>query len=239
MEQIQFVNNEVYQIYNRGVDKRSIVLDDKDRFRFIHDLFEFNDQNPSPPSTLKIKKSAIQTLEVRLPKFEREPSREPRKLLVEILAFCLMDNHYHLLIKQKLYGGVTLFLRKLGTGYTNYFNQRYERSGVLFQGRFKAIHISEEAHFIYLPYYIHFNPLDFIIPAWREGEIINSKKAIAFLENYRWSSYLDYIGRCNFPSVTQRKFLLEVFGGEEKYKESVAQYLKDIDFQRMKDVVME
>lgn len=181
----------------------------------------------------------FQTLEVSLPKFEKERSREPRKLLVEILVFCLMNNHYHLLVKQKLHGGITLFLRKLGTGYTNYFNQRYERSGVLFQGKFKAIHISEEAHFSHLPYYIHFNPLDFIIPAWREGEIINYKKAIAFLENYRWSSYLYYIGRYNFPSITQREFLLEVFGGEEKYKKSVTQYLKDIDFQKIKNVIIE
>jgi len=130
-------------------------------------------------------KSTFKSKEVGLPKIEKEP----RKLLVEILVFCLMPNHFHLMVKQKVNGGITLFMRKLGTGYTNYFNQKYKRVGPLFQGKYKIVHLYQDAHFLYLPYYIHLNPLELIIPEWKEQGIKNIKKAIKFLEKYRWSSF--------------------------------------------------
>ena len=132
-------------------------MDDKDRFRFIHDLFEFNDQD----SVLNVAYYFNpKSMEVEHQYFEKQ--RKPRKLLVEILIFALMPNHFHLLLKQKRGGGIVKFMQKLGTGYTNYFNKKYKRVGGLFQGRFKAVLVSEEAHFIHLPFYIHTNPLDLI-----------------------------------------------------------------------------
>ncbi|KKU92608.1 MAG: Transposase, partial [Parcubacteria group bacterium GW2011_GWA1_48_11b] len=119
MQRIKPVTGEIYHIYNRGVEKRSTFLDDKDRFRFIHDLFEFNDEAPVKNLTYYIGRN--KSKEVGLHK------RLPRKLLIELLAFCVMPNHFHLLVRQKVDGGVTEFMRKLGTGYTNYFNQKYSR----------------------------------------------------------------------------------------------------------------
>ncbi len=130
-------------------------------------------------------------------------------------------------------------MRKLGTGYTNYFNKKYNRAGSLFQGLFKAILVNRESHFIHLPFYIHVNPLDLIAPEWRKGEIKNIKKAINFLENYRWSSFLDYIGKNNFPSVTRREFLLEFFGGPEQYKKDILLWLKKRDVEEIKDLTLE
>ena len=124
-------------------------------------------------------------------------------------------------------------------GYAMYFNQKYERSGALFQGRYKAVRIVEEAHFVHLPYYIHFNPLDLKTPEWRERKLKSPMTAIKFLEEYRWSSHLDYIGKKNFPSVTQREFLLDFFGGTKGYEDKIRNWLKDIDVEGLKGTILE
>ena len=236
MKKPVFINSEVYHIYNRGVEKRKTFLDDKDYFRFIHNLFEFNDD--APAMNLYYKLPQIQSYEVQLRKIHKI-ERQPRKLLVEIIAFCLMPNHYHILIKQKVDNGIVRFMQKLGTGYTNYFNKKYKRVGGLLQGRFKAVLIKDESHFIHLPYYIHLNPLDIKFPEWREGEIKNYKEVMEFLENYRWSSFPDYIGKKNFPSVTQREFLSEFFGGPEQYKKDMIKWLKELDLENMTEIMLE
>jgi len=254
MQQPIFADNQIYHIYNRGVEKRNIFLDDKDRFRFIHDLFEFNDETPAANIYYKLNKLLeFQSYEVKPRKIEREP----RKTLINILAFCLMPNHFHLLLQQKKENGIVKFMQKLGTGYTMSFNQKYERSGSLFQGTYKAVLIEKDSHFIHLPYYIHLNPLDLKFPEWRNREQkqsyevkprkieeiknYNYKEAMKFLENYRWSSFLDYIGKKNFPSVTQREFLLEFFEGPEQYKKDTLKWLKEIDLgeEEIKKLTME
>lgn len=229
MNRPKFCNNQIYHIYNRGVDKRNIFIDDKDYLRFIHDLFEFNDTKPAVNFYYK------QSYEIR----SRNNNKEPRELLVKILAFCLMPNHYHLMIEQLEEGGISEFCRKLGIGYAMYFNQKYQREGSLFQGRFKAVLINQEPHFIHLPYYIHLNPLDLIEPEWRKRKIKNYKNTLKFLKTYRWSSYLDYIGVKNFPSVTQREFLLNFFNGTEEYKKSTMEWLKELDIEKMQEITID
>ena len=130
-------------------------------------------------------------------------------------------------------------MQKLGTGYAGYFNKKYDRVGGLFQGRFKAVLINQDSHFIHLPYYIHLNPLDLI--NYGGSTSIVWQKEMEFLENYRWSSFLDYIGKNNFPSVTQRDFLLEFFGGEKRYKEETIKWLKEKkeNSEKIKDIIIE
>ena len=219
------VSGEIYHIYNRGVDKRDIFMDDEDRIRFIHDLFEFNDSNPALNLNDILSSKKLKYLEVGLPEIERKP----RKILVEILAFCMMGNHYHIILRQKVENGITEFMRKLGTGYTNYFNQKYDRIGALFQGRFKSVCIKNNTHLIYLPIYIHLNPLDFKFHGWREKKIKNSKEAIEFLDSYRWSSYMDYTGQKNFPSLINKDFILSRIGDEKKFKKEIIDWLKNFD----------
>ncbi len=232
MNRRNLVTGEIFHILNRGVDKRDIFLDDQDYTRFIHDLFEFNDVE----AVLNLNRSfnGGQLMDLRNPSI-----RKPRKFIVEILAFCLMPNHFHLMLRQKEDGGITKFMRRLGIGYANYFNQKYERTGTLFQGRFKSILVTEENHFIHLPYYIHFNPLDLTESDWRTGKINDYQKAMSFLNSYRWSSHLDYIGQKNFPSVTQREFLLKVFNSSEDYKKGVANWLKEMDLRGIKQMILE
>ncbi|KKR39311.1 MAG: hypothetical protein UU18_C0011G0023 [Parcubacteria group bacterium GW2011_GWB2_40_8] len=226
------VSMEIYHIVNRGVDKRKIFTNDKDRFRFVHNLFEFNDQDNVVNNVYFFEKP--NTIDVR-----RQYKKKKRKLLVVIHAFCLMDNHYHLLVSSKVNGGIPKFMKKINMGYSKYFNIKYDRSGALFEGRHKKILIKDEAHFIHLPYYIHLNPLDFVAPEWRERKIKDFKKVVDFINSYRWSSHLDYIGKNNFPSVTQRNFLLDFFGGEKEYMNSIKQWVKDMDINDMGKIVLE
>ena len=225
--------SDIYHILNRGVDKRKIFLDKQDNLRFIHDLFVFNDQKVLNTTYYafgrfrdKDSSFAINDLASR---------KLPRKLLVDVLAFCLMPNHYHLLLSPKTEDGISRFMRKLDMGYAKYFNQKYKRKGTLFESRYKSISVKKEHHFYHLPYYIHLNPLDIEFPEWREGRLKNYAKAMEFLGNYRWSSHLDYTGKKNFPSVTNRSFLLEVFDGEKKYEQSIEQWLRDLDSTTTRD----
>jgi len=141
---------------------------------------------------------------------------------VDILTFVLMPNHYHLLLRQRVDGGISKFMQKLGTGYTMYFNEKHERSGALFQGRYKSVHIEDDRQLLYIPHYIHLNPLALI----DRGSTSINKNADEFLNSYRWSSYLDYVGGRAFPSVTDREYLLNLFGGAEKYKKDITPFIK-------------
>ena len=232
MRGIKFIEGKIYHIYNRGVEKRDIFLDDEDYFRFIHDLFEFNDEELA--TILYYKKPFIQLYETKSHRVDHK-----RKLIVEILVFTLMPNHFHLVLRQRRENGISEFMHRLGVGYSMYFNQKYERNGSLFQGSYKAVLVKNEAHFIHLPYYIHLNPLDLKFPEWRNKEIKSYKETMRFLENYRWSSFPDYIGKKNFPSVTQREFLLEFFGGPENYKKDILKWLKEMDLEEIKDLTLE
>ncbi len=218
MKRVKPVENEIYHIFNRGVEKRQVFMDESDYFRFIHDLWEFNDWAPAP--NMFYRKRTLTISEVGPRKSEREP-------LVDILAFALMPNHYHLMVQQLVDGGITEFMRKIGTGYTIYFNNKYKRVGYLFGGKYKIEHVKEHAHFIHLPYYIHSNPLDLKSPEWREKRISNQKEAIKFLEEYRWSSHMDYLGIKNFPSVIKKDYLLKIFGSEKGYKKKYEKWLDD------------
>ena len=223
---------EIYHILNRGVDKRIIFLDEQDYFRFVHDLFEFNDQELINTTFHIFKKTENNVIGLR-------NIKKPRKLLVSIHAFCLIPNHYHLLLSPCVDNGIPKFMHKLNKGYSRYFNIKHERKGTLFEGKYKSILVAEEPHFYYLPYYIHFNPLDLKFPEWREKKLKNYKGAVDFLNNYRWSSHLDYCGIKNFPSITNREFLSDVFEGNEKYKSSVGKWLKDLELEMIKDLALE
>ena len=144
---------------------------------------------------------------------------------MEIVAFCLMPNHFHLILKQLKDGGITKFMRKLGTGYAMYFNQKNKRNGVLFQGKFKAIPIENDNYLIHLSRYIHINPIEFTEPDWKTKGIKNWNEAGEFLKHYRWSSYLDYIGIKNFPSIINKNVINSLFSGESSYENFIGRFV--------------
>jgi len=208
-----------YHTLNRGVDKRDIFLDKQDYLRFIHDLYELNNEDRVETTSRVFKAD---------PGITNSANRKKRKMIVDVLAFCLMPNHYHLLLSPRIKNGIPLFMQKVNMGYSKYFNQKYEREGTLFQGRYKGILVTNNTHFLHLPFYIHFNPLDLSHPEWRDNKISDPKKALEFLKSYRWSSHLDYLGIKNFPSVLNMKHLTEIFGSNKDYQKLVENYLKDI-----------
>lgn len=114
--------------------------------------------------------------------------------LISIGAYCLMPNHFHLLVHELKDGGISRFMQKLTTGYTMYFNKRYERTGALFQGKFRAAHANNDSYLKYLVSYIHLNPVKLIEPKWKENGIGDRVSAEEYLKGYVYSSYLDYAG---------------------------------------------
>lgn len=221
---IQFINREIYHIIIRTTNEINLFRDKKDYLRMIHDLFEFNDRH-SVLSTFRMKyyQNKFNTTKQDFVVSIRE--KRERKLLVEILAFCLMPNHIHLLIKQLEKNSISKFMQKLG-GYALYYNKRYKRKGHLFQDKFQAVHIKNNGQLKTVFVYIHTNPAAIIYPGWKEKGIKNVKRAIRYIENYRWSSYPDYVGNKNFPSLTNREFLLKTMRGVKGLRNFVNDWLK-------------
>lgn len=176
---LEFSIGEFYHAYNRGNNKSLVFLDDKDRQRFQKLLYLCNSTKPVVFKTIQ---------GPSLDKIERGET------LLDIGAYCLMPNHFHLLLKEKMENGISLFMRKLLTAYSMYFNKKYERTGPLFESRFKATHLNEDRYLKYIFSYIHLNPVKMIEPKWRENGISDRVKAKAYLEDYKYSSYCDYMG---------------------------------------------
>lgn len=175
-----FAPGEYYHVYNRGTEKRLIFVNDTDRIRFLSLLYLCNNKSPTRRSDY-LNKSFEQLLEI------------PREqTLVDIGAYCLMPNHFHLLLHEHTKDGISILMQKLSTAYTMYFNKRYKRNGSLFQGRFHAEHSSNDNYLKYLFAYIHLNPIGIIDAGWKNHRINNKKKILDYLNSYRFSSYLDY-----------------------------------------------
>ncbi len=222
---------EFYHLLNRGVDKRRVFMDKIDYSRFLYDLIEFNNINNVSTNNSRNAIDKKDLTDIGCPSNER---------LVNVHFFCLMPNHYHLLVSPNVENGIALFMKKLNMGYTKYFNERYKRSGALWQGKYKSVLIKDDAHFIWIPYYIHFNPLDLKMPEWRKGEIQNRKLAGKYLQSYRWSSHNDYLGnKTSFSNITNRRFFLEYFGGESSYKKSIIEHLNKFDCSDLEGVTLE
>lgn len=202
---------EFWHLIGRGVDKRDVVLDDHDRLRFIHDLYIFNDLNPTPNFIVR----------------GRRDNARKRERLVDIHAFCLMNNHYHLLVSERIEGGISLFMRKLNMGYAKYFNEKYDRSGALWQGKYRKVLIERNEHFMYVPFYIHLNPLDYVMQEWRDGGVKDADKALEALLEYRWSSHLDYLGVQNFPSIIRTDVLGPILGTKGQYENTIKDIICD------------
>lgn len=209
----------------RGVDGRKIFIDDEDRWYGIFGLYEFN---TTEAIRIRRQREKREKLKRELKSHRGPASAEFRQVdndkkikLVDILAFVFMPNHIHLLLKQLIPNGISIFIQKFGTGRVMHFNARHKRKGILFQNRFDAKHINGDEYLKTVFVYIHTNPISIIEPNWKENGIKNPKTAINFLEEYRWSSYPDYLGKKNFSSITERDFLTKVFGGSEKMKEFV------------------
>ncbi len=212
---IPFSPGNYYHIYNRGVEKRKIFTEENDYWRFLLLLFLCNDSG---------------SVDIR------EHFREGRTFadlwrkvrgntLVDIGAYCLMPNHFHLLLKAKSDFGVTAFMRKLGTAYAMYFNKKSKRSGALFQGKFGAQILDDDVYLKYIFAYIHLNPVKLIEPDWKERGIKNIDRAKKFLDGYRWSSYRIYIGKKSKDRVLNRSVFPKYFSDRNEFRDFLDDWL--------------
>lgn len=159
----QYLEGGFYHIYNRGVDKRTIFEDALDYRMFLSYLKNY--LSPRQPKQVRpVRESKI---------FEQ----------IQLICYCLMPNHFHLLIKQGTQFAIVDFMRRITNAYTKYFNERYKRVGPLFQGRYKAVLVTEEPYLLHLTRYIHLNPAEL------------SEEYRSNLLGYTYSSYGDYLGK--------------------------------------------
>jgi putative transposase len=191
MRKTTLANGEHYHTYNRGTDKRDIFLCREDMERFFLCMQEFNCVDPTGG-----------IFEI----FHGEPFRglasKNKKPLVEFVAYCLNPNHYHFVLKQVAENGIAKFMQRLGTGYTMYFNEKYKRSGGLFQGTYKAKHISSNEYLLYLIVYVNLN---FKVHQFRG------------LASKLWmSSWDEYIGK-DKTTFCKKDIILSQFSSPEQF----------------------
>lgn len=210
---IPFACDEYYHIYNRGTNKMKIFIDHNDYNHFLKLLYAINNTAP-------IKFSDIETSPGKAWTFKREDT------LVEIGAFCLMYNHFHLLLKEKIEGGITMFLHRLATSYSIYFNKKYKHSGSVFQGKFKSKHLKSDYQLKYLFSYIHLNPVKLIQKDWKETGINDIQKTQEFLSRYKNSSYLDFIEKeRNESKILNKLAFPDYFSTTELFKKEIFEWL--------------
>lgn len=176
---VSFVQSEYYHIYNRGNSRQKIFLVTQDYERFIKLLFLSN---------------SIHSFNIRDLGTRNIFDVDREKQLVNILSYCLMPNHFHILLTPLEDDGVSKFMLKLTTAYSMYFNKKNNRTGALFEGPFKSEFVCDDRYFRYLFAYIHLNPVKLIDKNWKKNGLKDNKKTIDYLFLYTYSSLLDYIG---------------------------------------------
>ena len=199
-----FVENGYYHVFNRGVEKRNIFIDEQDYQVFSYYLFIY-----------------LHPLDKVLLKYPELPVRlYPRNLNSEVrlLAYCLMPNHFHLLLTQSSLDGISKLLKQLTNAYAFYFNKKYKRVGALLQGRFKAVTIETDNQLVHVSRYIHLNPL---IAGLNQN-----------LRDYPWSSYSTYLN--SHETFCDSSQILSFFPSAKEYENFV---LDQIDFAKELNII--
>jgi putative transposase len=224
----QFGPGKYYHIYNRGNSKQKIFFDDKDYERFVKYLYLCNTLK-----NINFREDIIGN-EINAFEFDRG---EP---IVSIGAWTLIPNHFHLYLTipfsprpgrgEKGENGeneISVFMQKLSVSYVNYLNEKYDRSGSLFEGPFKAKIIKDDFYAKYIFSYIHLNSIKLIQSDWKDKGIRNTQKALNFLKNYKWSSYLDYkqVERPENKIITPDDFLTD-FSNVKDFDREILSWLE-------------
>ncbi len=211
-----FASGEFYHIYNRGVDKRIIFSDEHDTDRFFKSMIEFNSVDPIG----SLYENSFRQLGGLTSKLA-----EPEGRVVNIIAYCLNPNHFHFILEQVADGGISEFMKRLSGGYTGYFNKKYERSGSLFQGTFKDVHIDSNEYLLHVSAYVNLNDrvhqLGGLTP-----KLVESRSS--------WREYID----AGVKGVCEKSVVLEQFGSGNEYKEFARASLDSIRERRaeLKDI---
>jgi putative transposase len=206
----QFAEGEYYHIYNRGVDKRSVLNDREDVERFLQCMQEFNVIEPI--GSLYENSFKLSQLGGRTSKLADEVEDMP---LVEFIAYCLNPNHYHFILKQVAEKGIEKIMQKLGTGHTMFFNNKYERSGALFQGKFKAVHIDSNEYLLHVSSYVNLNDRVHQLGG-SASKLVRSRSS--------WGEYTDK----SIKGICEKNIILGQFESVDAYKKFALSSLESI-----------
>lgn len=166
---------EYYHVFNRGAHRQAIFKDKRDWQRFLFGVIYLQSALPFKNISRTIKSfSTDDGFSVS----DEQIETILKERFVELAAFCLMPNHFHLLVREVEEGGIGKYMQRVCDGYTKYFNTKYETSGHVFQGRYKAVHVKDDQQLLHLSAYIHRNPRE--LSAWKGREF-----------EYPWSSLQD------------------------------------------------
>jgi len=197
------ITGHFYHIFNRGISKQPIFLGKKDFKRAMQLLRFYSFDIPK----IRFSKFSLLSRKERN-QFWKKLRKEERKL-VELVSFCLLPNHFHLLLQQKKDNGISEFMSLFQNSFTRYFNTRYRKIGPILQGQFKAVRIEDEKQLLHLSRYIHLNPYSSFIV-----------KKLPELENYPWSSLSEYLEGEKSPICSQETILTN-FKNPKDYKRFV------------------
>ena len=207
-----FALGEYYHIFNRGNSKQKIFNDKSDYLRFIGLLYACNQKENFKIGNLK-KGSSLLDL-------------EKDTKLVNIGAYCLMPNHFHILLTQPEDGNISKFLQKLTTAYVMYYNKKYDRTGGLFEGKFKSEHIDSDRYLKYMFSYIHLNPVKLINKNWKKAGVKNKVATIKYLNQYIYSSFPDYVGlERQVEKILERKAFPKYFYSTKSLLDEIFEWL--------------
>lgn len=201
VRKISLRNGEFYHVFNRGLERRP-TFTDKREFSRACNLIKFYRHTEIPVRYSKIIEQPVEIREKMLEELYKS------ERLVDIICYCLMPNHFHFLLKQLSDNGIAKFISNFTNAYTKYFNTKNERSGPLFQGTFKAVHVESDEQLIHLSRYIHLNP------------VVSGIAGEESWEEYPWSSYREYIDQEN-GQIVEKSLVLNMFSNIEDYKEFV------------------
>ena len=205
MRNIKIVPGEYYHIFNRGVNKQLIFHDNADRARFLFLILYFQ----SPVVFINIGRPVKHFVKHRVFNISKETQQKiVTGRFMELASFCLMPNHFHLILKEVEENGIAKYMQRVLNSYTKYYNTKYNKSGHLFQGPYKAVHVEDNDQLLYLSTYIHRNPRE--LKEWLNKESI-----------YEWSSYQDLIEKNRFEELLVIDIISEQFENKKEYDEFV------------------
>ena len=216
MRKVLFADGEFYHIYNRGVDKRNIFSDERDVERFLQSMEEFNTVDPIG----SIYENSFRKNKPQLGSSASKLGSRERKL-VNFVAYCLNDNHYHFILEQVSEDGIKKMMHKLGTGYTKYFNNKQKRSGVLFQGKFKATHVASNEYLLHLSAYVNLNER-----VHQLGSRASKLGRSSWREYVEKENKKDHLGECE--NFCTKDIVLDQFSNKLEYKKFALDSLQDI-----------
>lgn len=208
---IPLVTNQIYHGLNRGISFQPTFTIKKNFQRAIEVMRYY--QNQKPP----LRYSQFTALSNKRRKQILKNLAKEKKFLVEIIAYCIMSNHFHFMLKQSKEGGISKFMSNFTNSYTRYFNIKNKRSGPLFGGKFKAIRVETDEQLLHLSRYIHLNPYSSYVV-----------KTLKDLEKFSFSSFPEYLGKTQII-ICNKEIILSQFKNPESYKKFV---FDQADYQR-------